>query len=85
MILHLHPYYIQSTGGDPKKMHFKTQKCMYYIQLLFIGFTISDLAQLLPTDKTGVCSNAATARFLLQYKCLTYDLSIITKEEDKCR
>ena len=39
----------------------------------------------MPDTKEGLCQNVPTARYMLQYGCITYDISALSTDEDKCK
>ena len=62
---------------------FTSHKHLFFFSVSEV--TIAQLASFMPSDKEAVCSHDGTVRFLLEYKCIAYDLNLIPGEENKCR
>ena len=60
-------------------------KILVSTDLLSLGNSLASLDSMMPATKEGLCQNIPTARYLLQYGCITYDISVYQTDEDKCK
>ena len=58
---------------------------LYFISFIVLGHDYAYLESLMPSDKSGLCTNAPTARYLIRYGGLTYDPEDLSNDEDRCR